>query len=73
MEDALRGKGGDAIRYFFHEVHQPFLIFLYQSLQDYKTVLTKMQNSVEAIKNSFMNGFLMILIILLCLELNILK
>ncbi|GAB3808491.1 hypothetical protein GCM10028868_38580 [Virgibacillus kimchii] len=47
MEDALRGKGGDAIRYFFHEVHQPFLIFLYQSLQDYKTVLTKMQN-VEA-------------------------
>ncbi|GAB3805828.1 ribonuclease YeeF family protein [Virgibacillus kimchii] len=48
MEDALRGKGGDAIRYFFNEVHQPFLIFLYQSLQDYKTVLTKMQNSVEA-------------------------
>ncbi|WP_164217727.1 LXG domain-containing protein [Virgibacillus sp. YIM 98842] len=48
MEDALRGKGGDAIRYFFHEVHQPFLIFLYQSLQDYKTVLKKMQNSVEA-------------------------
>ena len=47
MEDALRGKGGDAIRYFFHEVHQPFLIFLYQSLQDYKTVLKKMQNSVE--------------------------
>src|SRR5690625_452320 len=48
MEDALSGKGGESIRHFFNEVHQPFLIFLYQSLQDYKNVLTKMQNSVKA-------------------------
>src|SRR5690625_1480344 len=52
MKDALSGKGGEAIRYFFNEVHQPFLIYLYQSLQDYKNVLTKMQDSVEAFESN---------------------
>lgn len=48
MKDALSGKGGEAIRSFFNEVHQPFLLFLYQSLQEYKNVLSKMQDSVDA-------------------------
>src|SRR5690625_1746337 len=52
MEDALKGKGGESIRHFFNEVHQPFLIFLYQTLQNYKNVLTKMQSSVTAFESN---------------------
>lgn len=56
LEDALKGKGGDAIRSFFNEVHQPFLIYLYQSMVDYQNVLTDMKDSVKTFE-SHSSGF----------------
>nr|CDQ31149.1 Bacillus transposase protein [Virgibacillus halodenitrificans] len=52
LDDALKGKGGDAIRSFYNECHQPFLIFLYQSLVDYKNTLTEMKNGIESYESN---------------------
>src|SRR5699024_11845245 len=48
LDDALKGKGGEAIRTFFNEVHQPFLIYLHQSMVDYKNTLTKMKDATDS-------------------------
>jgi len=56
LDDALKGKGGEAIRTFFNEVHQPFLIYLYQSMVDYKNTLTKMKDATESFE-SHPSGF----------------
>src|SRR5699024_12769991 len=32
----------------FNEVHQPFLIYLYQSMVDYKNTLTEMKDATES-------------------------
>ncbi|MFT7821542.1 ribonuclease YeeF family protein [Bacillus siamensis] len=39
MKDALRGKGGDAIRAFYKECHMPFLQFYEMVIDEYKSVL----------------------------------
>ncbi|HLR52659.1 MAG TPA: LXG domain-containing protein [Candidatus Avamphibacillus sp.] len=56
LDDALKGKGGEAIRTFFNEVHQPFLIYLYQSMVDYKNTLTEMKDATESFE-SHPSGF----------------
>lgn len=48
LDDALKGEGGNAIRSFYSDGHQPFLIFLFQSLVDYKRVLGDIKASVES-------------------------
>ncbi|TXL66723.1 hypothetical protein FHP05_04890 [Cerasibacillus terrae] len=47
LDDALSGKGGEAIRAFYDDCHQPFLIFLHQSLIDYQNTLTELKEAVE--------------------------
>lgn len=47
LELALTGKTGESIRSFYEYVHQPFLIFLHQSLTDYSNVLKKINSSVR--------------------------
>src|SRR5699024_12023132 len=41
---------------FFNEVHQPFLIYLYQSMVDYKNTLTEMKDATETFE-SHPSGF----------------
>ncbi|WP_158701646.1 LXG domain-containing protein [Lentibacillus sp. Marseille-P4043] len=52
LEEALKGKGGEAIRSYFNEVHQPFLIFLYQSMVDFQNTLTEMKDSVKTFESN---------------------
>ena len=52
LDDALKGEGGEAIRAFYNECHQPFLIFLYQSLVDYQSVLTGMKDAVDSFESN---------------------
>ncbi|UJW56913.1 LXG domain-containing protein [Bacillus sp. A116_S68] len=47
LDDALRGKGGEAIRAFYEECHQPFLIFLHQSLIDYQFQLKDIKSAIQ--------------------------
>src|SRR5699024_10072218 len=51
LDDALKGKGGEAIRTFFNEVHQPFLTYLYPSMVDYKNTLTEMKDATESFES----------------------
>src|SRR5690625_7610290 len=44
----LKGKTGEAIRSFYETVHEPFLIFLYESLISYAKVLQKIKNDVNS-------------------------
>ncbi|MGY0691365.1 ribonuclease YeeF family protein [Virgibacillus sp. FSP13] len=56
LEEALKGKGGEAIRSYFNEVHQPFLIYLYQSMVDYQNILTEMKDAIDSFESNS-NGF----------------
>lgn len=56
LDETLKGKTGESIRDFFQDVHEPLLIYLHQSLIDYKTALTEMKDSVETFESSE-NGF----------------
>ncbi|MDQ0213945.1 putative ribonuclease toxin of YeeF-YezG toxin-antitoxin module [Oikeobacillus pervagus] len=47
LDEALKGEGGKAIRHFYNECHQPFLIFLAQSLVDYQMALEKLKEAVN--------------------------
>lgn len=48
LNDELRGQGGEALRAFYEECHQPFLIFLQQSLADYLSKLESIQSEVDS-------------------------
>ncbi|WP_158591826.1 ribonuclease YeeF family protein [Oceanobacillus halophilus] len=48
LDDALKGEGGEAIRAFYLECHQPFLIFLYQSLVNYQNILSGMKEAIHS-------------------------
>jgi len=50
LDDALKGKGGEAIRAFYQYCHEPFLIFLHQSLIDYKSILSEMKDAVNSLE-----------------------
>jgi len=50
LEYYLKGKTGEAIRSFYETVHEPFLIFLYESLIDYGEVLQTLKNDVHSYK-----------------------
>lgn len=57
LDNSLTGKSGIAIRSFFNEVHQPFLIFLYQSMVDFQGVLVRMQDTIKSFEPDS-NGFI---------------
>ncbi|KXZ23304.1 transposase [Bacillus nakamurai] len=50
MKDALRGKGGDAIRAFYEECHMPFLQFYEMVIDEYKSVLQKTNSRLSALE-----------------------
>ena len=52
LEDSLKGQGGEAIRAFYEDTHEPFLVFLHQSLIDYENLLNNMLETVEAFESS---------------------
>src|SRR5690625_763673 len=57
LEDALTGQGGDAIRGFYKNTHEPFLIFLHQSLTDYEQALGKISEAVNSVESDS-NGYI---------------
>lgn len=46
LEGAFEGQAGDAIRHFYQDTHEPFLIFFQQSLSDYQAALDKISDAV---------------------------
>lgn len=46
LEGAFEGQAGDAIRHFYQDTHEPFLIFFQQSLSDYQAALEKISEAV---------------------------
>ena len=44
LDDALTGQAGDSIRGFYKNTHEPFLIFLHQSMTDYELALEKIRD-----------------------------
>ncbi|MFO6497606.1 T7SS effector LXG polymorphic toxin [Bacillus sp. z60-11] len=57
LEDALKGKGGDAIRSFYEECHTPFLRFYESFIEEYQSALKKMKNDLESLEPNH-NGFI---------------
>ncbi|MEK3815401.1 T7SS effector LXG polymorphic toxin [Bacillus sp. FSL K6-1284] len=58
LDDALKGKGGDAIRAFYEECHTPFLQFYDTFIEEYSSTLKKMKsvlNSLEPNDNGFIS------------------
>ncbi|MEC1751262.1 ribonuclease YeeF family protein [Bacillus mojavensis] len=49
MKDALKGKGGDAIRIFYEECHKPFLLFFGMFIDEYKKVLKQTQQGISSV------------------------
>ncbi|WP_106495640.1 T7SS effector LXG polymorphic toxin [Lentibacillus sp. Marseille-P4043] len=46
LESYLKGRTGESIRSFYEGIHGPFLIYLYQSLTQYRQALEKLQQAV---------------------------
>ncbi|MEN1968807.1 LXG domain-containing protein [Lentibacillus sp. N15] len=44
LDDSFRGKGAQAIRSFYEELHLPFLLFLERFIVDYRDVLHRMES-----------------------------
>src|SRR5690625_603981 len=57
LEDAFTGQGADAIRGFYKNTHEPFLIFLHQSLTDYELALEKISEAVNSVESDS-NGYI---------------
>ncbi|MEC1585460.1 T7SS effector LXG polymorphic toxin [Bacillus spizizenii] len=51
MKDALKGKGGDAIRTFYEECHKPFLLFFGIFIDEYKKVLKQTQHAISSVES----------------------
>ncbi|MHA6165340.1 ribonuclease YeeF family protein [Bacillus mojavensis] len=51
MKDALKGKGGDAIRIFYEECHKPFLLFFGMFIDEYKKVLKQTQQGISSVES----------------------
>ncbi|KMM54370.1 hypothetical protein ACH95_20120, partial [Bacillus glycinifermentans] len=57
LDDALKGKGGDAIRTFYEECHTPFLRFYESFIQEYKSALKKIKNTLNSLEPTH-NGYI---------------
>lgn len=47
LDEDLKGWAGSAIRAFYQDTHELFLIFLHQSLTDYENLLNEMKNAIS--------------------------
>src|SRR5690625_2640243 len=52
LEDALRGQGGEAIRAFYRDAHEPFLVLFHQFLIDYSNLLKDMKEAVGTFESN---------------------
>ncbi|MEC1261440.1 T7SS effector LXG polymorphic toxin [Bacillus swezeyi] len=50
LDDALKGKGGDAIRAFYEECHTPFLQFYDTFIEEYSSTLKKMKSALNSLE-----------------------
>ncbi|WP_223837357.1 ribonuclease YeeF family protein [Bacillus swezeyi] len=57
LDDALKGKGGEAIRSFYDECHTPFLKFFESFIEEYQSALKSMKNELHALEPN-QNGFI---------------
>lgn len=52
LDDSFRGKGGDAIRSFFNEFHQPFLLYMANFLDHFNETLVQVKQAVNSFESS---------------------
>ncbi|MGR3206665.1 T7SS effector LXG polymorphic toxin [Bacillus glycinifermentans] len=57
LDDALKGKGGDAIRAFYEECHTPFLQFYETFIDEYESALKKIKNALNSLEPNH-NGYI---------------
>ncbi|MEK5502043.1 T7SS effector LXG polymorphic toxin [Bacillus sp. FSL M8-0168] len=57
LDDALKGKGGDAIRTFYEECHTPFLQFFESFIEEYSSTLKKVKNALNSLEPNH-NGYI---------------
>jgi hypothetical protein len=57
LNDAFKGKGGEAIRGFYQDWHAPILSFYYYTLRNYEKVLTKVKEASKDFESDS-NGFI---------------
>src|SRR4051794_17986176 len=57
LNDAFKGKGGEAIRGFYQDWHAPILSFYYYTLKNYEKVLTKVKEASKDFESDS-NGFI---------------
>ncbi|MGE7763992.1 ribonuclease YeeF family protein [Peribacillus sp. NPDC096540] len=50
LEDSLKGNGGQSIRSFYQDCHQPFLTFFQQVIQQYETTLKSIKNDLQSVE-----------------------
>ena len=48
LDHYLKGQTGEAIRSFYKQVHEPFLIFIHQSLTDYAGKLRNIEKAIQS-------------------------
>ena len=52
LDDVLEGKTGSAIRAFYQDTHELFLIFLHQSLTDHENLLKNMKEAIDTFESN---------------------
>ena len=57
LNDALKGKGGDAIRNFYKECHTPFLQFFETFIEEYQSALKKIKSALNSLEPQH-NGYI---------------
>ncbi|MEK5500764.1 T7SS effector LXG polymorphic toxin [Bacillus sp. FSL M8-0168] len=57
LDDALKGKGGEAIRSFYEECHTPFLRFYESFIDEYESALKKIKNALNSLEPNH-NGYI---------------
>ncbi|MFN2747191.1 ribonuclease YeeF family protein, partial [Bacillus sp. z60-18] len=57
LDDALKGKGGDAIRAFYEECHTPFLRFYESFIDEYQSALKKLKHALKSLEPNH-NGYI---------------
>ncbi|MCY8581658.1 T7SS effector LXG polymorphic toxin [Bacillus haynesii] len=57
LDDALKGKGGHAIRNFYEECHTPFLQFYETFIEEYQSALKKIKQALNSLEPNH-NGFI---------------
>ncbi|MGE6259916.1 T7SS effector LXG polymorphic toxin [Heyndrickxia sporothermodurans] len=50
LEDSLTGEGGQAIRSYYQEIHQTFLLFFQSFLANYDTIIEKIRDSLQGVE-----------------------